>query len=421
MSTENLNYILLISIFVGLVFIGAIVYEFKRDQTLFLELQNKYLRKRARLFKNVGRVSAFLLLISILAGVTYTSVSCYWALSDSWVAPYHLTSDANEVIEAHLKVQQHMDKIQSLKSRVSVIKDTLNSKRVLFGELTKLQNKLVQSLNWSVPRFLDYKELLTKHTELLRKNEKLSSAVNSIQELVQKELNAEFQAGMLSRAEFEKQKLAINQLKILQNDNEIKRSMTEFNALEASASFEGWTQEKREVEKFTQNTFAPGKFARELGSLSQQLVEAKPNEKILPPQILKDETEILNVSSNLVNVYSEIRSLEEELKNADDNIKSLEVLALQIKKQPAYQALFKTADVAFVPYTQLKAIQSGDRVLQCAYGVFFCKDVGSVVEILPGEVKAIDTWGEYDRGQYALLQLNDEQAFKKHVLRIRRN
>jgi len=51
--------------------------------------------------------------------------------------------------------------------------------------------------------------------------------------------------------------------------------------------------------------------------------------------------------------------------------------------------------------------------------VFACRTVGHVGEVLPGEVVTQDPWGEIARGQYAVLALDDKDAVRERVLRVR--
>jgi hypothetical protein len=54
------------------------------------------------------------------------------------------------------------------------------------------------------------------------------------------------------------------------------------------------------------------------------------------------------------------------------------------------------------------------------WGVFACKPVGTITEIVPGEVILPDPWGNPARGQYAVLDLSNHDAAKSKVLRVRR-
>jgi hypothetical protein len=75
--------------------------------------------------------------------------------------------------------------------------------------------------------------------------------------------------------------------------------------------------------------------------------------------------------------------------------------------------------VAFIPYTQIDGVSSGGKVYECVLGVFSCTQVGRVTEVLPGEVIVPDPWGSLARGQYAVIELDDQHAAQSKTLRVR--
>jgi hypothetical protein len=48
-----------------------------------------------------------------------------------------------------------------------------------------------------------------------------------------------------------------------------------------------------------------------------------------------------------------------------------------------------------------------------------CRPVGTVSEVVPGEVILPDPWGNQTRGQYAVLNLQDRDAARAKTLRVR--
>jgi hypothetical protein len=80
----------------------------------------------------------------------------------------------------------------------------------------------------------------------------------------------------------------------------------------------------------------------------------------------------------------------------------------------------KATDIAFVPYDQLGGVGPGARIMDCLWGVFRCHQVGTITELVPGEVVTQDPWGKLARGQYVVLHLTDAGAVRERVLRVRR-
>src|SRR5439155_22210563 len=102
---------------------------------------------------------------------------------------------------------------------------------------------------------------------------------------------------------------------------------------------------------------------------------------------------------------------------AVSGITKMDEILATLRARPLYRAVQASTDVAFVPYTQLDGVQPGGRVYRCAWGVFACRPVGAIAEVLPGEVATVDPWGEPARGRYAILSLLDHEAAREKTLR----
>jgi hypothetical protein len=102
-----------------------------------------------------------------------------------------------------------------------------------------------------------------------------------------------------------------------------------------------------------------------------------------------------------------------------ERIAKMDELRAHLELRPLYRATRERIDVAFVPYTQLDAVRSDAAVYSCVWGLFMCKEVGTVSEVVEGEVLVQDPWGTPARGQYAVLDLWDHDAAKAKMLRVR--
>ena len=105
---------------------------------------------------------------------------------------------------------------------------------------------------------------------------------------------------------------------------------------------------------------------------------------------------------------------------AIDSAATQRELLAELEARPLYRAMTKATDIAFVPYDQLNGVTPGARIMDCTWGVFRCRQVGTITELVPGEVVTQDPWGKLARGQYAVLHLTDAHAVRERVLRVRR-
>lgn len=89
----------------------------------------------------------------------------------------------------------------------------------------------------------------------------------------------------------------------------------------------------------------------------------------------------------------------------------------ELRQSPYLRALEDEANVAFVPYGNLDEVSAGAAVYGCALEMIFCSRVGTVIEILPGEVTFKHPHREKIlRGQMVEIDLADDDAATKEVL-----
>jgi hypothetical protein len=161
-----------------------------------------------------------------------------------------------------------------------------------------------------------------------------------------------------------------------------------------------------------------GRAALEEAQLAQSAVR-RPNEAPLMPELMAHEEQAIRVELELVHLESDMRSKRAERGATTDRIGQLDALERELKTRPIYQAAEKSLDVAFVPYTQIDGVEAGSAVFSCTWSLFFCQQVGTVAELVPGEVVLADPWGVAARGQYAILNLTSPEAARAKTLRVR--
>lgn len=85
---------------------------------------------------------------------------------------------------------------------------------------------------------------------------------------------------------------------------------------------------------------------------------------------------------------------------------------LNALKQSSYiKAMADGAQVAFVPYSNLKNVSKGAGVYGCALTMVFCRKVGTVIEVIPGEVQSKHpNRDKMLRGQMIELKLEGDSA-----------
>ena len=160
-------------------------------------------------------------------------------------------------------------------------------------------------------------------------------------------------------------------------------------------------------------------LARETQTLSQIQVALFENDRALVQSATSQREQATRIELELLKLNTEVRSKRAEIAVLTDKLAAVDALEGQLRARPIFQAMNRSLDVAFVPYTELEGVSAGGVVYECVWGLLFCEPVGRVGELLPGEVAFTDPWGKPARGQYAVLSLSDSTAAQSRSLRVR--
>jgi hypothetical protein len=140
--------------------------------------------------------------------------------------------------------------------------------------------------------------------------------------------------------------------------------------------------------------------------------------------ILADSATDAELSYDVLKIKQEHDASKLELAKATETRDTLKAaLARQdqivagIKRSAYLRALDDHATVAFVPYGNLKNAQAHTKLYACKVGMFWCRRVGEVLEVLPGEVLGRHPHRDKTmRGQMVELRLEDGASATDDVL-----
>jgi len=324
---------------------------------------------------------------AMISGCGWVGHQSYRALMDSFVAPIILSPDNDLVLASKVKLSE----LQVERSRTQVEGEAIDGDLVAGAKaVERLKNLSVtaaSALDWmsnlnakqvSAGTF-DIKTLDRQNgvlAEMLAKQDKLTSDAKS---------NAD--AGLITRSDYAKELQALNQVKLAILENE--RTKMQSGLLMQTASM-------------TQQSLTIGHGG------------APPL-----PEAIVQEDQMVRIELDLLKLEAEMRGKRAERRLVDEKLAKIDEIEGQLKARPLFQAIEKSMDIAFVPYTQLEGVERGGTVYDCVWGLFACREVGTVTEVVPGEVILPDPWGNQARGQYAVLELQDHTAAKSKTLRIR--
>jgi hypothetical protein len=123
-------------------------------------------------------------------------------------------------------------------------------------------------------------------------------------------------------------------------------------------------------------------------------------------------------------VVQEIRRAEVELAKAVDSrsvlqrsLERFDKIVATIESSPLLRAVAGKDDIAFVPYENLDRAKPGAPLYACWLGPLFCRKVGQITALLPGEMSYKHPLHNHQlRGQPVQVQLTDKRYAERKVL-----
>jgi hypothetical protein len=138
------------------------------------------------------------------------------------------------------------------------------------------------------------------------------------------------------------------------------------------------------------------------------------------PEVLRLEDQRVRLELELHRLQAEEHGKLAQLRAINAQAQRLDELIGHLKDRPLFRAIAKKQTLAFIPYTQLRGIDTSSSIYECKlWSMFFCQYVGHISEVLPGEIAATDPWGAPARGEYAVMELTEPRAVMAKTLRVR--
>ncbi|HEY8143418.1 MAG TPA: hypothetical protein VIG06_12135, partial [Kofleriaceae bacterium] len=253
----------------------------------------------------------------------------------------------------------------------------------------------------------------------------------------QQEFQAEFVKAV--KADLAERKTTLRRLKSLASGyagerSRIRKSNREFAKQSKSQMHKEYAARLIDRSEYLQGAFQLGQIATSSLSLAERQVEfetraseidgeARALEAMLSQKAAGDEGslsyEVLKVKQEYDSSRLETQKAIESRAALKESLARYDAILITIKRSPYLRAADHSANVAFVPYSNLDDVKVGSSVYACALEMIICHEVGSVRELLPGEVTYKHPFREKDlRGQMVDLDLDDDErdAVAKSVL-----
>jgi hypothetical protein len=335
------------------------------------------------------RVVSLLALALALAGVVRAAVSVYRAASDSFVAPIILSPDNDIVIQSKLNLSRLIAERETLRARVEEHTAMLDAAGQAVRRLSDLRDASSRALEWSIALTDQQTEVATSALKNLETQRDLLQELIDRQAVFVQQTEGNRAAGLVHQVDVEREQSTMDQARLVALQNERDR-------------------------------FAAEAQLRIASSARRALAHDPAVANLATPEMIAQREQQVRIELEILKYEADRRSKLAQKRADEDAIAKIDELLVEMKARPVFRAIERSQNVAFVPYTQIEGVRAGARVYDCAlWGLFMCEPVGTVAEVLPGEVAAQDPWGNPARGQYAILALSSAAAAQSKVLRVR--
>lgn len=335
------------------------------------------------------RLFALTALLGVGGSLLWLAVAIVRVFADSWIAPIALSPDSDAVLALDLQLTRERAEMERVGAELERIDAEVAAIDGGLARLESLRNRSDDVFTYGADLSAAEEASLGRAIRNLREERAILERLISRQRDEVARAEAHLGSGLIQRRDLEQQQQSLDSLELQRIANaraleeaELRRRRADSSADQLRDSAEGG------------------------------------RDGAMPEIIARNEAET-RLELEILRLQAERRGLVALRETGRRNLARLEEVMHDIEARPLYMATQRQMDVAFVPYEQLEGVRPGSTLVQCEAGIFFCREVGTVREVMPGEVVTQDPWGELARGRYAVLDLSDRAAVQERILRVR--
>lgn len=331
------------------------------------------------------RLGAFVALCGVAGALAYAGYTVYACARDSFAVPTILSPSSEVVAATTLKLGElHVERVRAVAEIEGIDADLAGAEQAL-GRLRELKRTSSDALQWTSKMTSQKATVSAAELAALESQKRVIVDMLAEQQDLTDKAQKDVAAGIISRTEFARQQQSLSQVQLALLDN--TRAMSR-----------------------GQSALVESQLARQ--ALAEQSAPQM-------PELVTRQEQMIRVDLEIVRIDAERRARVAQREALVERVAQVDEMVQQIEERPLFQALEGELELAFVPYTQLAGVAPGADVYECVWGLFWCRDVGSVSQMVPGEVVQADPWGSHVRGEYVVLNLTHHEAARAKTLRIR--
>lgn len=317
-----------------------------------------------------------ILTIIVIILVGYIATTAFFYVSNSWVVPMAISSSDEKVVALQSQVAVQ----QTDRDRTAAELDEAERAIVVQQEFQSEFAKAIQSDLDGRKAALDRMHQLANAAASTRASIRHSNSAYA--NASQRQMAQEWRAGLIDRQQMLAGKFQVAQISTSNLSLAERQAEYETRAADLEA-------QTRSLESLLANTAAQGAMSYDVLKIKQEFEASR-----LETQKAVETRDMLKLA----------------LGRQDKLLGALQ--------QSSYlRAVSDHAQVAFVPYGNLTKVEKGAGLYGCKLGMVICHKVGTVLEVLPGEVQFKHPHKDKElRGQMVELKLDDNSAAEDDVL-----
>jgi hypothetical protein len=314
------------------------------------------------------------IIVVVLIGYITTTAFYYW--SNSWIVPTALAPTDEKIVSLQAQFAERQNQRDQTAMALDQAERAIAVQQAFQGEFAKAIQSDLDGRKAALERMHQLAAAAAStRTQIRRSN-------NAYAQESQRRMAQEWKAGLIDRnamlsGRFQLAQITTSNLSLVERQAEYESRAADLEA------------QTRSLEALLANTTTPGAMSYDVLKIKQEYEGSR-----LDTQKAIETRDTLKTA----------------LERQDKLLANL--------KQSAYlRAMADGAQVAYVPYGNLSKIDKGASLYGCKLGMIFCHKVGTVLEVLPGEVLFKHPNRDKQlRGQMVELKLEDGAAATDDVL-----
>lgn len=326
---------------------------------------------------NAYRVLGFAILtIIVIVLVGYLVTTAFFYMSDSWIVPMALSPTDEKVVSLQSQLAERQTARDRTAAELEQAERAIAVQQEFQAEFAKAIKSDLEGRKAALARMYELAEAAAStRAQIKRSNTAYASAS-------QRRMAQEWRAGLIDRESMLNGKYQIAQ--ITNSNLSLAERQAEYETRAADLD-----AQTRSLEALLTGTTDEGLVSYDILKIKQEY-----------------ETSRLETQRAIANRDMLKAALEREDK-----------LLAQLSQSSYLKAIADQAHVAFVPYSNLDNVKKGEPLYGCWLTMVFCTQVGTVLEVLPGEVQfKHPNRDKVLRGQMVELKLDDAASATDDVL-----